>query len=260
MDDPRLAPYRNLRNRDTDCESQQFIAEGQLIVDRLIASDCLTESLLVVPGKVDHYAARVTAETPVFCLSRERIRELVGFDFHRGVIGCGRRSPYRDLSELKFPTQATPVALAALGVSDQENLGSMLRSAAALGINQILLGPRTIDPFLRRVIRVSMSSVFQHRFFRCSDPINQLQQLAELAHVRTIASTLQDSTPIGQFVRDDRPMILMVGNEGQGIDAEIQSVATDRVRIPMQLGTNSLNVAVAAAILMYELTRPSEKT
>jgi tRNA G18 (ribose-2'-O)-methylase SpoU len=95
-----------------------------------------------------------------------------------------------------------------------------------------------------------------HHFFRFSDPIKQLQQLAESAQVRTIASTLAGSTPIGQFARDDRPMILMVGNEAQGIDAEIQSLATDRVRIPMQLGTDSLNVSVAAAILMYELTRP----
>lgn len=254
LDDPRLVPYRALHNRSVEHQSECFVAEGQLIVDRLIDSDCQTESLLVEPGKLDRYAAIVDSTVPIFCLSRERIHEVVGFDFHRGVMACGRRSLLCDVSEMRYSADSVPVALAVLGVSDQENLGSMFRSAAALGIDKILLGPNTIDPFLRRVIRVSMGSVFKHQLFVLDDPVNQL---AKLSHdgIRTIASTLAGSTDICEFHHDDRSMVLLVGHEASGIDRDVQDIATDRVQIPMRLGTNSLNVSVAAAILMYELTK-----
>lgn len=257
IEDPRLAPYRNLRNRNPAVEGDTFIAEGRLVVDRLIDSDYAIESLLLEAGKENEFVSRVDHNVPIYCLPPAEIKELVGFDFHRGVIASGRRKAPASAGALTFPDGAVRVALAVIDVEDQENMGSIMRSAAALGIHQILLGPNTIDPFRRRVIRVSMANVLGLRFYRMSDPSTELAMLRSQAGFRMVASTLSDAIEPGHMQRDGRPIILMVGNEARGLDQELQRLADDRVRIPMEAGCDSLNVAVAAAILMYELTRRS---
>ena len=257
-DDPRLSRYRDLRNRDPAGNGGTFIAEGRFLVDRLVDSQYSIASLLLEAGKEHPYATQIASNIPIYCLSRETMAELVGFDFHRGVMACGQREPYADVQCLAALVDPPNLVLALLGVDDQENMGSVLRSAAALGINQILLGPRTIDPFRRRVIRVSMANVLTHRFYRLQAPIAELKMLQQ-AGFRTVAATLDEATDLDQFAPDDRPIVLMFGNEARGIDPEIQAIAGDRVRIPMRMGADSLNVAVAAAIMMYELTRPSLK-
>ena len=146
-------------------------------------------------------------------------------------------------------------SLAAVGVNQRENLGSMLRTAAALGIEQVLIGPRTADPYSRRTVRVSMASVLKLKLYSLEQPVAELQRLQDTGGVRTVVTTLSpDATALDQFVADDRACILVMGNEADGIDPEIEEIATDRVTIPMRLGTDSLNVSVAAAIFIYELS------
>jgi tRNA G18 (ribose-2'-O)-methylase SpoU len=129
-----------------------------------------------------------------------------------------------------------------------------MRTAAALGIENLLLGPRTEDPYARRCIRVSMATVFKQRLYELDRPESQLSRLQRTGNVRTIVTTLDaDAVPLNQFAADDRPSILIVGNEADGVDRSVQDIATDRITIPMHLGADSLNVAVAAAIFMYEL-------
>jgi tRNA G18 (ribose-2'-O)-methylase SpoU len=254
-DDPRLVYFRDVRHHDFPGDGR-FIAEGRLVVQRLIESRYRIESILVEDGKQADYVTGLSSKTPIYCLPRAAIEQLVGFDFHRGVMACAVREPFADVAEFTFDASAQPLVLAILGVDDQENMGSLLRSAAALGVNRILLGPCTTDPFKRRVIRVSMASALVHRFFRLPNPLVDLKMLSEQFGLRIVAGTLDDSTSLHDFKRDDRSVVLMVGNESRGIDPLIQQIADDRVRIPMRQGTDSLNVAVAAAIMMYELTGP----
>jgi tRNA G18 (ribose-2'-O)-methylase SpoU len=129
-----------------------------------------------------------------------------------------------------------------------------MRTAAAFGIEQLLIGPRTADPLGRRTIRVSMAAVLQQILFDLDRPLAQLSVLQRTRNIRTIATTLDPAaTSLDEFVPDDRNCILILGNEARGIDQSIQQAATDRVTIPMQLGTDSLNVSIAAAIFMYAL-------
>ena len=147
-------------------------------------------------------------------------------------------------------------ALALIGVTELENLGSLIRSAAAFGVDHVLLGPGTADPLARRSLRVSMATALKMRYFRMSDPVTLLRSWREGHGVRTIATTLDASAiSLSEIVPDDRPLLLMMGNEAKGLSAEILDAATDRVVIPMQLGTDSLNVAVAGAVFLYELSR-----
>lgn len=266
-DDLRLELYADIRHRAAMPESRYFIAEGRLVVGRLIDSDYELHSLLVERGRESEFAAMLPPEVPIYSVPKTHIRELVGFDFHRGVIGCGYRKPIRSFSEFisgsatfvsdsAGSSDRATVALAAICVTEPANLGGMLRTAAAFGIDQVLLSPSTHDPLARRVIRTSMAATFKHNFYRLDDPTNQLPTLAEQYNCRTIATTLAaDATPIGSFNTNDQKLVLLMGSEARGLDPEIERAATDRVTIPMRLGVDSLNVSTAAAIFMYELTR-----
>ena len=253
--DPRLACYSDLRwDANPAADSDWFVVEGRMCVQRLIASPLEVMSILVEHGNEQEVAGWADGETPVFSLPREQVRALVGYKFHRGVLACGRRPDWRSIHELTLNRLQQPVALAAVGVNQRENLGSMLRTAAALGIENVLIGPNTADPFARRSVRVSMGAVLKQRLYRLDQPLAQLRSLGQSGRVRTVVTTLSgDAEPLERFVADDRACVLVLGSEAEGIDPEIEAIATDRVTIPMQLGTDSLNVSVAAAIFMYEL-------
>ncbi len=226
-DDLRLELYADIRHRAAMPESRYFIAEGRLVVGRLIDSDYELHSLLVERGRESEFAAMLPPAVPIYSVSKTHIRELVGFDFHRGVIGCGYRKPIRPFSEFvaggaNFVSDSADsagssdratVALAAICVTEPSNLGGMLRTAAAFGINQVLLSPSTHDPLARRLIRTSMAATFKHNFYRLDDPTNQLPTLAEQYNCRTIATTLAaDATPIDSFDAHDQKLVLLMGS------------------------------------------------
>ena len=253
--DERLQCYANLRStvgRPADCDV--FVVEGRWCVERLIENPVTLNSVLVERGKEAEIASSLPAAIPLYSLPSESIRRLVGFDFHRGVLACGQRPKLHAIDDLEFKPDAPAVALAVLGVDQQENLGSMIRTAAAMGIEHLLIGPKTADPYSRRAIRVSMATVFTEQLYQLDQPVAQLSELARTRNIRIIVTTLdRDATALNRFVADDRDSILIVGNEAKGVDRSIQAIATDRVTIPMQQGTDSLNVSIAAAIFMYQL-------
>ena len=260
IDEPSLAPYRDLRNRATDSANPDhfsveghFIVEGRFCVEKLARSQWTTDSVVIQRGREAEMASWFPAATPIFLLSADNIKKLVGFDFHRGVLACGVRPPQRSVTELitgRITERSnSPILLAACGVSDRANLGSMIRTATAMGIGQLICDHRTVDPFSRRVIRTSMGTVLSQSIAWSDSLESDFRHLANNGGYRTIATTLSpDAISIDQFRVDDRPMILMVGNESTGLDRAVQAVATDRVTIPMQMATDSLNVSVSVCL------------
>ena len=255
-DDPRLNDYRNLRwNRKPDARTLDFIVEGRYCVERLLQSDHEVHSILVTKGKRSDILEHAKKTIPVYSLPLSEIRKLVGFDFHRGIMACAKRPALNPMPSFDHKQRKAAITIAMIGISERENVGSIMRTSAALGVQRILLGPNTADPFARRTIRVSMGAVFRLKLYDLSDPVSQLPSLAEQHGLRTIVTTLaEDATPLRDFRLAQHSGILIAGNEAEGVAEEIQKVATDRVIIPMQLGTNSLNVAVATAICLHELT------
>ncbi len=259
IDDPRLAPFVNVRFTNTTRFSNDFIAEGRLVVERLVASDYGVQSILIEQNRYPAWLERPEfehrlASTPIYSLPRNQLEKLLGFDFHRGVMACGIRRPIPGADEICWSDVRH--ALALIGVTELENLGSLIRSAAAFGVNHVLLGPGTADPLARRSLRVSMATALKMQYFRLRDPVPLLQDWHKSHGVRTIATTLDASAvSLSEIVVDDRPLVLVMGNEAKGLSAEILDAATDCVTIPMKLGTDSLNVAVAGAVFLYELSR-----
>lgn len=260
LDDDQLAVYRDIRwDRKPLADSKHFIAEGKLCVQRLLESDLLVESILVARGREDEAERWCTQQTPIYSLPPDAIRKLVGFDFHRGCMACGVRPDLRTAEASDLHKASGRLGLAALHVAERENLGSMMRSAAAFGVDTILLGPGTADPFSRRVIRVSMGTVFRLKLMRMQQPIEQLLRF-QAGGICTIATSLAASAiPLNRFHRNGGPCLLLMGNEASGLSEQVCTMADHELKIPMEMGIDSLNVGVAAAVFLYTL-RPDSDT
>lgn len=270
--DPRLDAYRDLRHEDVRRRGQRFIAEGRLVVRRLLASDYETDSVLAEPDRIGDLEPLIDPLTPVYLVNQSLIREVAGFNFHRGLLACGRRKPMLQIGSLEALTEQEtpamshpPLALAAISLNDLENLGSLLRTAAALGIFHVVLNPQTADPLCRRVLRVSMGAALKMNFYDLREPLSWFE--SNLARWReeatrhrawtTIAMTLaSDSVPLERTSQmNDCAKMIVMGNEGDGLPPAMQGACVLRAKIPMTPGIDSLNVAVAGAIALYEFTR-----
>lgn len=260
--DIQLDVYRDLQMNKVSQRSQNhFIVEGKYCVKRLAESDQVIHSVVVQQGRQDEIAQWFSRPSnqpsvDIYVLSADEIRKLVGFDFHRGVIACGICEPAKPVSHLLTVLPEPSIVLAAIGISDRENLGSIIRTATAMGVHDLICDRASVSPLSRRVIRTSMATVFSQTLYSTDNAKRDMELLKAEGEFRTIATTLaKDATPIDQIQRDHRPIVLMVGNESSGLSSDLQGAATDRVTIPMPITTDSLNVSVAVAIFLYELRR-----
>jgi tRNA G18 (ribose-2'-O)-methylase SpoU len=250
IDDPRIWPYRDLAQRNLTRQSRRFIAEGEKVVERLLASSFEVESILCEPDYADRYATPLAAETPIYVASHELLMATLGFRFHRGIVACGRRQPRTDISQLLNDLQPRATIVVCPNVEDPTNLGSIIRSTAAFGCDAIVLGSKCADPFSRRVLRVSMGAALHLPILESSDLSADLHRL-KLADFELVAAVLDSAVEPLSTARQTARLALMLGSEGHGLSAQWLAMAQRRVTIPMQLGIDSLNVATAAAVLLY---------
>ncbi|TWT29296.1 TrmH family RNA methyltransferase [Blastopirellula retiformator] len=249
--DPRLAPYGDLTGKRGHPDAGILIAESRFLVERLLASTLAVESILVDnPAKVPDLPPGREA-TPIFCLPRPQLQKLVGFNFHRGVMACGRRPDLTDLRQVAWPDQERLTLSVAAQVVDPENLGSLIRASSAFGADALLVDDRCGDPFSRRALRVSTGHAFKIPIVVATDLLEQLENAKSLGF-QLIATALDETaTPLKkETVRDPRAALLF-GNEGFGLDADVLEIADRRVTIPMERGSDSLNVAMAAGVFLY---------
>lgn len=258
VDDLRLKPYRDLRHRDPISDSNCFIAEGKLVVERLLRSNHNCQSLLVERGhhvELVELARQRTPAIEVMETDLATMRQIVGYDFHRGILACGVRPEIPDLWTLSVEKahKGSPW-IVACGVNNPENIGGLMRTAAAFGVTQMAISHDVADPFSRRAMRVSMAAALRIQFWRFDCAESACKHLSEVLGFRTLATTLSpDSTPLASFVADERPLAILVGSEGDGLPDSVAALADDRLIIPMAAGTDSLNVNVATAIFLYSL-------
>ncbi len=253
VNDPRLIWFSALKERELAREGEFFIAEGELVVRRLLDAHLPCPAILLDQRRVAKWADQLDPATSVYVLSADKIRNLIGYRFHSGLLAVGRRKDYVPLEKVL----AGPGPLKLLvcpEIANAENLGSLMRLAAGFGVDALVLGERCCDPWYRQAVRVSMGAVFQLPLVKCQNLLEDMRRLAA-ANVHTLASVLDThATPLEQVPAPPR-WALLVGNEAQGLDAAIVQRCAQRITIPMQLQTDSLNVAVATGICLYHLTR-----
>lgn len=262
--DPRVGDYVGLRDPQlrisveapgsNDTPNGRFITEGSLALEKLVGSPYPIRSILISDaqaGKLASVLASLPDEVQLLRVTQRVLNEIAGFNLHRGVLASSERLPMA--SEEQVLGGARRV-LVLEGIVDHENLGSIFRSAAAFGVDAVLLDPTCADPLYRRAVRVSLGHVLRMPFTRAVDWPQALDGLKHRGF-RTLALSPSGSVAIGEIPKDGAPVALLLGSEGPGLSALALERASLRVRIPIAPGIDSLNVGVAAAVALFALTR-----
>jgi tRNA G18 (ribose-2'-O)-methylase SpoU len=252
LNDPLLDPYRSLKETNHTRWVGQFVVEGDKLARRLLASDFEVESVLVSERYQTEFAALTPPQTPLLVIADDLVERLVGFNFHTGVLACGRRKANPDLQTL---VGAGPrLFVICPEVQNPENLGGLIRTAAALGATALWTGPHSADPFSRRVCRVSMGANLSLPVVVAQDLAADLLTLERMG-VELIATVID---PAAESLSSFRPALhtaILLGSEGHGLDAQWLSHCRRCVSILMSGSVDSLNVTVAAGIVLHYLSQ-----
>ena len=258
-DDPRLAAYRNLPERTLRGE-HIFIAEGRLLVHRLFDSHFAVESIFIAPKYLDEFLPRAEAAgIPVYLGLEPLLSEVIGYQFHLGALAVGKRRASNELADKEqFERIFEKDRVRLIGCPNTktgENLGMVFRSAAALGMDGLLTSSQGTDPFSRRCLRTSMGSVLTLPFMRAGNFVQALIDLRENYGFQVIGTALDESAELLWEVKWPSKTLVLFGNEYSGLTPDILQECDRRVTIPMHNQTDSLNLAVSAGIVMYEMGR-----
>ncbi|EOM77838.1 RNA methyltransferase [Rhodococcus rhodnii] len=257
--DPRLDDYRDLnksdRRPDLPGGKGLVIAEGVLVVERMLTSRFVPISLLGVDRRLTELGSRLGGvDVPFYRTPTEVMDEVIGFHLNRGVLAAARRP--EPLTAQDVLTSARTVAVLE-GVNDHENLGSMFRNAAGLGVDGVLFGKGAADPLYRRAVRVSMGHVLRVPFADVPDWPRGLNLLRENGFQLISLTPDPGAVRLADAMTGEKVAVLL-GAEGPGLTEHAMRATDVRARIPMAPGTDSLNVATAAAMAFYERARTAE--
>lgn len=253
-DDARLAPYARVGDHGWLLERGLFVAEGRLLVERLIdAGGYDLHSVLITAAALGPLAERLAPlAADVYVAPQTVLNAVTGFNFHRGCLALARRPDLPPFE--RFVTARRLLILEAVGNPD--NVGGLFRAAGAFGAGGVLLDPRTADPLYRKAIRTSMGAALRVPYARVNEWPAGLHVLADRGF-RIVALTPEPSAAalpaLASAIHVETPVALMLGAEGAGLSREALAAAHDRVRIPISRDVDSLNVVVAAAIALYAL-------
>jgi tRNA G18 (ribose-2'-O)-methylase SpoU len=257
--DPRLTDYLDLtdvelRRRREPAEGL-FLAEGANVVSRALRAGFRPRSLLLLRDRLDRddvrrAAAAVTAlGAPAYVADADVLIGLTGYDVHRGVLAAFERRPLPLIDDVLLGARRV---LVLEDVVDHTNLGAAFRSAAALGVDAVLVTPRCADPLYRRSVRVSMGTVFAVPWTRLTAWPADLALLAAAGFVTAALALADDAITLDDLAgQHHERLALVLGTEGSGLRESTLAATDVRVRIPMARGVDSLNVAAAAAVACY---------
>jgi tRNA G18 (ribose-2'-O)-methylase SpoU len=254
-EDERLAWYRGVGDPELLRQGGRFVAEGRLVVQRLLRSSRFeTESVLVTPAALDGLRDIVEPRLPslpVHVVTLDTLVQLTGFNIHRGALAIGTR-PGVDRDAVAALAHSAGLLVVLEGLANADNVGGIFRSALAFGASGVVLDPTTCDPLYRKAIRTSMGATLEVPFARGDDCPSTLRVLREAGVTLLALSPSPDAIDIGEAaVFGNAKVALLIGNEGSGLSAATLERADARLRIPIAPGVDSLNAATAAGIALY---------
>ena len=264
-DDPLLAPYLGVRDRDLARTDGMFIAEGEVVV-RMLASPRQTQyrlhSLFLERRRLASLSEVLAPlDVPAYVVTQEVMDSVVGFNIHRGVLALAERGTPRAIGDLLAGSSGLAVGL--VGLTNHDNVGSVFRNAAAFGAHAVLLDHATCDPLYRKAIRVSVGAALVVPFARASSA-HALLDAIEAAGWEALALSARGTQRLeevvcapkgkGQVLPMGKGQVLLMGTEGDGLAPDVLARARP-VRIDMTGVMDSLNVAVASGIALYEATK-----
>lgn len=254
-EDPRIAAYRDIRERDLVGREESFIAEGAVVLDVLLRRSAYRpRSMLVADNRIEaarRLLAGTTPAFPVYAANRTVMDAVAGFPLHRGMLAHGHRGPLPDWRSL-LPPAGRPARIAVLvGLANHDNVGGIFRNAAAFGADAVLLDPTSCDPFYRKAIRVSVGGSLMVPFARFADTAELVEGLRD-ARIEPLALTPAGTQTLSAMPPPERAAVFL-GAEGPGLPADVLARMTT-VRIPIADRFDSLNVATTSGIVLHHLT------
>lgn len=252
--DPRLEPYRDIRERDLVGRRGLFVAEGETVLRVLAGQDRFRPlSVLIAPKRLEKLAPILDTfadHVPVYLASQPVLDGIVGFELHRGILAIAEKAPPLTADDLLARLPADALVMALVGISNHDNIGGVFRNAAGFGVDAVLLDPTCCDPLYRKAIRVSVGGVLRVRYARLAEG-EDLIDVLERHGFTPVALSPSGETVLSRLPAIARPALLL-GAEGPGLpEATLDRCRT--VSIPMAPGFDSLNVAVAAGIALHAL-------
>ena len=253
--DPRIIPYVDIRERDLTGRQHCFIAEGRVVIQVLIRSSCKLESFLFSDKQrkfADEIITNLDPSVPVYIASQSVLDAVAGFSVHRGLLAISHKKPSITSTELLYAMPDNAVVLAAIGIANHDNMGGIFRNAAAFGASAVLLDHTSCDPYYRKAMRVSVGGTLKVPFSTSEDAQTILSNL-QMNDFQVFALSPSGTIPLKNLPKSGRRAFLL-GTEGAGLPTSILS-SVETVQIPIQNDFDSLNVATASALALYEMFR-----
>lgn len=253
-DDPRVEPYRFVRERDLVGRDGRFVAEGQVVIEVALARGRFPlESLLLAEDRLAAQRPLIAAAeakgVPVYAAAPKVMDTIAGFPIHRGLIAIGRRTTEPEARTLLAGLDGPAIVVGLVGIANHDNMGGIFRNAAAFGASAVLIDGGSCDPLYRKAIRVSVGGALVVPFARIGDAAD-LPELAATAGFETLALTPSGDDVLARLDPPARSLVLF-GAEGPGLPAGLIAAARG-VRIPMA-DFDSLNVATTSGIVLHHL-------
>ena len=245
LKNPRILAWRSLKDPKGRKAHEAFLVEGVRMTREALASGFPVRALLLQDGHP--LPEEATAETPVFLLPEHVMAAVCDTKTPQGIAAVVGIRP--------LPLSG-PRLIALDGLQDPGNVGTIIRTADAAGFDGLILSPDCADVFSPKVLRATMGSIFRMGLDFPADLPARLEELKGQGYA--VLSSQLDGSPFYERQDPGEKLILVVGNEGNGVSPEVRRTATQRLRLPMRGGAESLNAAVAAGIMMYELTKSQQ--
>ncbi len=257
LDLPGLQPYRTLRRPVEHHREGFFVAEGEKVVLRLLESPLEIVSALVTPEWLHDLEKRgdwSSRNMAVYVAPKRLLETIVGYRLHQGIMAVGRIPPPAGLNEI-LPSLPKPLLLVAIdGLTNAENLGVLVRNCAAFGVQALIVGETSSSPYLRRAVRNSMGSIFSLQVAPVPNLVQTLNELRSAWGVTAIAAHPRAAGTLANIDVQDNCCVVF-GSEGDGISSAVLEACSTKAAIPMRDGIDSLNVASASAVFLYEVKR-----
>jgi len=255
--DPRLADYRNIPDAELLRRRGIFVAEGRLVVRRLLTGNRFKARSVMITQSAHAALAdvlRTQPDVPVYVVPPSLMNDITGFNIHRGCLAVGERPTPRPWREIVTGVR-TVVLLER--VANPDNVGGIFRNAAAFGADAVVLDDASADPLYRKAIRTSMGAALLMPFARVGSLPEMLGELRRDGFATVALTPGPSATSLSSVVSDacGKPVVLTLGHEGEGLLEETLRACEFHARIPISSAVDSLNVASAAAIGLHEFTR-----